>query len=39
MGEFLSCSEKESSDLSEIPEDIHDEEEIEIPEFIDCAKS
>ena len=39
MDEFLSHSEKEWSELSEIPEDIHDEEENEIPEYIECAES
>ena len=39
MDELLSCSEKESSELSEIPEDIHDEEENEIPEYIECAEN
>ena len=39
MDEFLSHSEKEWSELSEIPEDIHDEEKNEIPEYIECAES
>ena len=39
MDEFLSRSENETSELSEIPEDIHDEEENEIPEYIECAEN
>ena len=39
MDEFLSRSENETSELSEIPEDIHDEEENEIPEYIECVEN